>query len=164
MSGPAETDTRSIASRRITLVLGPRPGRKSLPTLATRGLTHVCTLLSEREGASTIESLAQKIGCTWIWLPIEGGSLDHLRHTHLEHHVTTLLGALRNEPQPNVYLHCSAGIHRTGFFAYTLLRLSGLDSDAARRELARLRPVTADQVGADRLALAEEMIAAFGPQ
>jgi protein-tyrosine phosphatase len=56
-------------------------------------------------------------------------------------------------------IHCSAGIHRTGMFGYALLRTCGLDVDAATEALARLRAVTAEGVGQQRLAWAEELAA-----
>ncbi|MGI9379647.1 MAG: tyrosine-protein phosphatase [Methyloligellaceae bacterium] len=60
---------------------------------------------------------------------------------------------------PRVYFHCSAGIHRTGFFVYLLLRFRGLNGDQAYDGLKDLRPVTAEQVGEERLELADNLIA-----
>ncbi len=62
-------------------------------------------------------------------------------------------------PQSRIYLHCSAGIHRIGFFAYVLLRLLGRNQADAFVQLQTMRPVTAEQVGSDRLALADDMTA-----
>lgn len=141
-----------------TLILGPRPGKKSFNRLASLELTHCCTLLSDREGAPAIEPIAKRLGCAWVWLPIEGGGLDTLRATDMAGHVRTLDRALEGTEAPRVYLHCSAGIHRTGFFAYLLLRLGGLDPNAALMALTDLRPVTAEQVGEDRIELAESLL------
>lgn len=140
-----------------TLILGPRPGKKSFDRLSELNLTHCCTLLSEREQAPTIERISRRLNCEWIWLPIEGGHLETLRALEIEKYVETFFSAIAQNAHPRVYLHCSAGIHRTGFFAYLLLRADGWTQADATRHLAQLRPVTADQVGDERIALAEQM-------
>ncbi|MEM7426553.1 MAG: tyrosine-protein phosphatase [Pseudomonadota bacterium] len=148
----------TLARETGSFVIGPRPGKKSVGTLKDLKLTHCCTLLSEREDVRPIQKICNNLGCTWIWLPIEGGRLEILQETDLEGHVETLARALGAEAAPRVYFHCSAGIHRTGFFVYVLLRLGGLEPDRARQRLADLRPVTAEQVGAERLQLADEIV------
>ena len=60
-------------------------------------------------------------------------------------------------------MHCSAGLHRTGYVGYILLRLMGLDESAAFEALKELRPITAEEVGADRIALAEAFVRGYKP-
>lgn len=50
-----------------------------------------------------------------------------------------------------IYIHCSAGIHRTGMITYGFLRASGLTSDAARALISELRLETGVAVGEYRL-------------
>ena len=154
----------AFGQRNVALFIGPRPGKKTLNALRDLELTHCCTLLSEREGAPAIRSTCGKIGCEWVWVPLQGGRVEVLREAGLANLVRTFLEAVCETPEPRIYLHCSAGIHRTGFFAYVLLRLRGLDRSAALRELAELRSVTAEQVGDERLDLADEMVAPLLPQ
>jgi Tyrosine phosphatase family len=151
----------ALGERELQLFLGPRPGKKSLGTLVALDLTHCCTLLSEREDVQPVRKICQSLGCEWVWLPIEGGRLDVLRETDVVGHFQTLIQRIADEPKPRIYFHCSAGIHRTGFFAYLLLRLRGLSRDEAFSELTALRPVTAGQVGEERLDLADELVARF---
>jgi len=150
-----------LNNRHPQFLIGPRPGRKSRAALSAMNLTHCCTLLSAREDAQAIEKISRDLQCQWVWLPIEGGRLDILRVTDLTAHVQKLVDSITTTPdgEPRIYFHCSAGIHRTGFFVYSLLRLQGLDRQQARTKLVELRPVTAEQVGEDRLALADTMIA-----
>ena len=140
------------------IVLGPRPGKKSLKMLAEMELTHCCTLLSEREDVSPIRKISQNLACEWIWLPIGGGRLEILEEVDLKACFQTLAKAVAERPDPRVYFHCSAGIHRTGFFVYALLKLCGLERGAARTRLAELRTVTAEQVGEERLDLADRLV------
>ena len=144
----------------MTITLGPRPGKKSLARLQELAPTHCATLLSAREDAPLIEKICTKIGtsarpCTWVWLPMEGGNIEVLRGTDVHALVETLSAAIKDTAAPHIYLHCSAGIHRTGFFAYILLRLMGLEAQAATQRLAALRAVTAEQVTPERIELAE---------
>ena len=141
-----------------SLILGPRPGKKSFERLSQLNLTHCCTLLGEKETPSAIKKISARLGCEWLWLPIDGGGLETLQAVDIESHVRTLNSALDGVPNPVVYLHCSAGIHRTGFFAYLLLRVKGEAPDQAVATLEKLRTVTAQQVGEERIALAEEML------
>ncbi len=46
---------------------------------------------------------------------------------------------------------------RTGMFGYALLRVAGLDREAALATLRELRAVTADGVGTERLAWGDRM-------
>jgi protein-tyrosine phosphatase len=137
-----------------SLVLGHRPGRKSKGALGRLGLTHVCTLLDKREGPAPVERIAHELGCIWVWIPIAGGGLDILRALDTEAAVIKLARALAGAPHPRVYVHCSAGIHRTGFFASLLLRLQSQNTLEVLAALEALRPVTTQQVGPDRVALA----------
>lgn len=141
-----------------SIVLGPRPGKKSFARLDEMNLTHCCTLLGEREDPNPIKKICKKLDCEWLWLPIEGGNQEALRTTDLAGHVRALDAVMKEVENPKIYLHCSAGIHRTGFFAYILLRVSGLDPDKALASLSDLRTVTSTQVGDERIALAETLL------
>ena len=50
-----------------------------------------------------------------------------------------------------VMVHCAAGIHRTGVFAYSLLRATGLSGKGAMTKILELREVTHRGVGKDRI-------------
>jgi protein tyrosine/serine phosphatase len=58
--------------------------------------------------------------------------------------------------QHYTYIHCSAGIHRTGMITYGLLRYLGKDKNDAKQTLLNLREVTANQVGEERLTWADQ--------
>jgi protein-tyrosine phosphatase len=51
-----------------------------------------------------------------------------------------------------LYVHCSAGLHRTGMFAFAYLRHRGLATAEAVTLIRELRPLTADELTEDRLA------------
>ena len=50
-----------------------------------------------------------------------------------------------------VLVHCAAGIHRTGVFAYSLLRATGLSGKNAMAKILAIREVTHRGVGQVRI-------------
>lgn len=145
----------------VELILGPRPGKKSKDAIQARGVTHVLTLLSPREQPDSVGKIARNIGAEWHHFPIDGGHMDTLATVDLSRLFLLYDDITRVREDAVIYLHCSAGIHRTGFAIYALLRYRGLTPEQAQAEVANLRPVTSEQVGEDRLALAEEMFTAW---
>lgn len=141
----------------MQILLGPRPGKKSRDAIKAQGVTNLVTLLSAREQPDSVSKLARSIGATWHHFPIDGGHMDTLAEVDLSNLFLLHDEIVRERADAIIYLHCSAGIHRTGFVIYLLLRYRGLSPEAARAEVAALRPVTSEQVGPDRLALADSM-------
>ena len=133
------------------LALSHRPRRKDIARLPELGITHVVTLLAEREGAKEIGEAVRNAGLTWIWCPLANGQPPDAQVTATIRRVLAELAGLVEEGAA-VLVHCSAGIHRTGMFGYALLRQLGLDRAAARSKLTELRAVTGEGVGEDRLA------------
>lgn len=133
------------------LSVGPRPKLRGLGALRDAGATHLATLLSAQEGAEELGAAARAAGLAWVWLPLANGDPPALPRTPelltaLDAWGEVLAGGAR------IYLHCAAGIHRTGMIAYALMRRLGVAADAARLRLAELRPITASEVGEPRLA------------
>ncbi len=102
-----ETMVSSYLDGRITLTVGPRPGKRSVGALQNLGLTHCCTLLSAREGAEQVRDLCKKLGneeqpCEWLWLPIEGGNIATLQATDLKTLMAELISAIEAQKAPHV--------------------------------------------------------------
>lgn len=57
-----------------------------------------------------------------------------------------------------MYIHCAAGIHRTGIFAYMLQRIFGVNTGEAYENLHAIREHTYKGVGKWRIELAEGFI------
>lgn len=145
----------------VKIILGPRPGKKSKDSIQAQGVTDILTLLSAREQPGSIEKLARSIGADWHHFPVDGGHLETLAKLDVAQLFLTHDNIVRSRDAPIIYLHCSAGIHRTGFVMYLLLRYDGHDPGQAVSDLAEMRSVTRDQVGDDRIALAEEKFLAW---
>ncbi|HET9622079.1 MAG TPA: tyrosine-protein phosphatase [Kofleriaceae bacterium] len=133
------------------LALSHRPRKVALAAWRDQGATHVVTLLGAHEGAPEIGAEAQRAGLTWIWIAMAGAAIpDEAATRELRPRLAEVADVVRGGGR--AVIHCSAGIHRTGMIGYAVLRLLGAPPDLARSQLAELRDVTAEGVGADRQA------------
>lgn len=131
--------------------IGHKPGSKiSYKVLQENGITTILTLLNQNEGVLLIEKDAKKAGLNWIWFPFSAS--NPLQGEDLKK-AWDLYAQLKKELEAGckIYIHCSAGIHRTGMITYGLLRYLGNDKQTARTFLIKLRRVTAEPVGEERL-------------
>jgi protein-tyrosine phosphatase len=133
------------------LALSHRPRRKDVARLPEFGVTHVVTLLAEREGAKEIGEAVRQARLTWIWCPLANGKPPDALATATIRPVLAELATLVDEGG-TIVVHRSAGIHRTRMFGYALLRQLGLEPAAARAKLTELRAVTGEGVGEERIA------------
>jgi protein-tyrosine phosphatase len=147
----AMSDPKLVSVGAGALALSHRPKHKDVLRLPGFGVTHVVTLLAEREGAKAIGEAVRRAGLTWIWCPLDNAQPPGAWCTAELRLVLTELAALVASGA-KILVHCSAGIHRTGMFGYALLRQLGDEPSAARMKLIELRVVTAEGVGRDRLA------------
>jgi predicted protein tyrosine phosphatase len=122
------------------------------------GVTHIATVLSRTEGAQSIGEAAAKAGMTWLWIELGSTkSLPQRRRPDVLETLQRMTSAL--DAGGRIYLHCSAGIHRTGMIAAALLFHLGFDEPQTKATLAALRPLTATDVGETRLEWARSFAA-----
>jgi len=131
------------------LALGHRPSKQRLLDLCLLGASHILTLLSGSEGALEVKKMVEVSRLTSIWFPMESGKppADDRRPDAIV--LFDQLEALL-DGGASIYVHCSAGIHRTGMIANGLLRHLGHSQIEANKILLALRQDTADGVGDER--------------
>jgi hypothetical protein len=132
------------------LAIGHRPGARAIKRLPSAGVTLVVTVLTESEGAAQIEASARGAGLAWIWLPL--GSTKNLparAKPEIRAALEEIAAALKAGGR--LYLHCSAGLHRTGMISAALLFHLGYDEAQVRATIEAMRPLTAQEMGAARL-------------
>jgi hypothetical protein len=138
-----------VGIRLGALAIGHRPPLRALKHMRQAGVTHIVTILSDRERPQPIAEAARNAGLEWIWIQL--GSTKNLP-ARARPEIAAALRSLASvlEGGGRIYLHCSAGIHRTGMIAAALLFQLGRSDDEVSEMLARLRPVTAKGLGSER--------------
>ena len=153
---PVKLDINWLPLSNGHLAIGHKPGGK-LPFdgMKHAGTSAILTLLQENEDAAKIGTGAKNAGIDWIWFPFSA-SRPHEKERIQE--VSDLYAILQQRLNngEKIYIHCSAGIHRTGMISYGLLRYLGQDTITAKETLRSLREVTAEQVGEERLIWSEQ--------
>lgn len=138
------------------LALWHRPGRRHFGALLDAGVTHLVTLLSEREGAAGIGEQAESAGLRWVWLPLRGAKQPEAGARQALDESLSRLSSLLDQGN-SLLIHCSAGIHRTGMVAYALLRLRGLSRDEALAAIEHARPHTREGLVEHHLGWGDEI-------
>lgn len=132
------------------LAIGHRPSAKLVADLKLQNTSHLLTLLSEGEGSRNIKILCDKSDMGWLWFPMKSaGSPAEDRLQELADLFQKMESILKDGGK--IYIHCSAGIHRTGMITFAFLRFIGLDIEEAKTKLTELRPTTSEGVGEDRM-------------
>jgi protein-tyrosine phosphatase len=137
------------------LALNHRPGGRDFKLLRESGCTHVVTLLKESEFAERIGNKTKNAGLQWVWLPVPNGNYPegdvHERLLEAMPQLSQLL-----DEGNSLFIHCSAGIHRTGMVAYGLLRWRGMERDEAMRVIHEMRKETAEGMMEKRMRWGDE--------
>lgn len=142
------------------LGLWARPSLSKFSEWKEKGLTTVLTLLSTAEEAQRVGAAVTYAGLVWHWFEqANGQDLPAPRRFELLQELQTINHEI--DAGSWVLIHCAAGMHRTGMAAYALLRLRGLDRDAALELMQQMRPVTREGVGEKRLAWVDGWLAEF---
>lgn len=128
------------------LAIGGRPSMRLIEELGKDSCTTIVTLLrkSEEKFAKEIGEKCENLGINWIWLPLSASVLP--QGTELQN-VLTSMNQVKDklEQGERIFIHCAAGIHRTGAFTYGLLRFLGNSPDIAKEIIKKLRPITEQQ-------------------
>lgn len=149
----------NVPKRNCQLTVWHKLTSKAIKQLSSQdNCTHIISLLGEKEKPELIEAACKNNNIEWIWVNIQGAKDETLieNASILSDAVDKVL-LLLDSPF-KILVHCSAGVHRTGTFTYSLLRKAGFSIEEAKELLYDIRPVTARQVGNNRLQIAEEHI------
>jgi len=121
--------------------------------------TFVVTCQGPGESPEEVKKACEVVGLKWLWVRMTGANGALMGSATFQRPVIAGLATVREAVAAgeHVLVHCAAGIHRTGFFTYALLRICGFGSEEAMKKLDEIRHVTAAQGGAHRFALSEDL-------
>ena len=122
------------------LFLGPRPKVKDIPTLS-RKFDKVVILLRNNELGNLIEEY-KKNGTDIIHAPFLVGSKLEEELTKVRQSIKEVANFIKSGK--NIFVHCSAGIHRTGTFAYSVFRYMGYDRRESIKRVSEIRNITGE--------------------
>jgi protein tyrosine phosphatase len=133
------------------ICIGHRPKLKHIPKLKKEGFTHIVTILSEKECANKILSAVKTTGMIPLWIELGSAEpvFDEVMLKKIKSAYDEIQNALINNGK--VYIHCSAGIHRTGMITNGLLLYLGYSNNEALQIIKSLREITYKEVGEARL-------------
>ena len=108
-------------SNKGRLALSERPKIKEIKSLLNTECDVVVTILGEKgEQASIIGHEVEQCGMIWEWVKIQNTSSISDRERLYFKSAVLKVSEFINEDK-SVLIHCSAGLHRTGIFAYCVL-------------------------------------------
>ena len=124
------------------LALSERPKFKEVKKLVPAGCDRVVTILSAKgEQAHKIGEAVESAGMAWEWLKVSHAtSITEQEVSLFRTSVRTIFERINTGE--SVLVHCSAGLHRTGMFAYALLRSGNLQHDESLKLIKEIRPAT----------------------
>jgi protein-tyrosine phosphatase len=135
------------------LKIGHKPGGRkiSFQSLLNDKANTVLSILGEKEGAAFIGDQCKSVGMDWIWLPLSNANIPPDSMTGK---ITEVFKKIKEQlsQQRKIFIHCSAGLHRTGMITNAFLLYFGHDEETALKILSMLRPLTAHAAGETRLA------------
>lgn len=151
------TQVKTLSVLNGFLAVGPRPASDEVEELIQK-FDCVITLQLENERVDEISQLCQSFNVRWLWVPIRAVNWELIRDQSLFISILEGISQVKNllEHGSTLFIHCAAGIHRTGFFTYILLRSCNISEANTLSSLASLRPIILKKIGQHRLDLAEE--------
>lgn len=130
------------------LAIGPRPGRRSsLPKLEKEGCDYIVSILGKKEQPEVIQRAAETRGWGWYHIPMPSAKPPPEEYDELFRDDLARLTELLEDGH-SVYLHCSAGLHRTGMIAEAWLMQEGVEDPL--KTLREMREQTADEMTFER--------------
>ena len=125
-------------------------------------VNYILTIQHESEKPEVIQKYVQEIGdIYWHNLPLRGANMAIFMNKTVQKLIIDNILFIINYMKNNeiiLFMHCTAGIHRTGTILYTLLRVCGESKENALKAVKYIRIDTFNKCGTNRLNYAEEFL------
>ena len=125
-------------------------------------LNYVLTILHSGEHPETIKKYCEEIGnIEWENLPLKGANMALFMNKEVQSMIINNIMKIMkemNEKKLIIFIHCAAGVHRTGTILYTILRCAGESKENALEAIKKIRIETWRNCGENRINYAEEFL------
>ena len=125
-------------------------------------VNYILTIQHEKENPKIIEKYTKDIGDIYCHnLPLTGANMAIFMNKNVQKMIIDNIILILNYMKNNkivLFMHCAAGIHRTGTILYTILRLCGENIESAFEAMKFIRIDTYRKCGENRLKYAEEFL------
>ena len=125
-------------------------------------VNYILTIQHENEKPETIKKYTEEIkDITWHNLPLKGANMAIFMNKEVQKMIINNILILLNVMKKNkivLFIHCAAGIHRTGTILYTILRLCDESIESSMEAIKFIRLDTYRKCGDNRLKYAEEFL------
>jgi protein-tyrosine phosphatase len=139
-----------------------RPSGKEIKSMKlTYGVNCVLTLQGAKEKPEEIKKMCEENNLKWLHVELAGATIPYFQKQETQKNLIT---SLKNLTQilknfsVNLFIHCAAGLHRTGIVIYSLLRIFGETPESALKAIEYIRSETRKEVGEKRLEFSEKFI------
>jgi protein-tyrosine phosphatase len=139
-----------------------RPTSKHIKQMkSVYGVNHVLTLQYEKEKPQEVEKWCINNEINWHHIELYAANMPYFQKKDTQKliakHVLDLYHLLKKE-EITLFIHCAAGVHRTGTIVYSILRMFGESPEDALKAMEYIRLETRKNVGEERIAIAEQYI------
>ena len=125
-------------------------------------VNYILTIQHEKENPKIIEKYTKDLGdIYWHNLPLTGANMAVFMNKNVQKMIIDNILFLINYMKNNkivLFMHCAAGIHRTGTILYTILRLCEESIESALEAIKYIRIDTFRKCGDNRFKYAEEFL------
>lgn len=127
----------------------------------TYGVNYILTLLHDKEKPQDIGDLCGKNEMQWQLITLQGANVAYFKNSNTQKAIIEglmkIYDILLNE-EITLFVHCAAGLHRTGTILYCILRMFDESPETALKAIEIIRIDTRNKVGDDRINMAETVL------
>ena len=126
------------------------------------GVNMILTILYDKEKPELIKQFTESVGdIKWKNLPLCGANMALFMKPQTQKMIIECISDILKYMKDNktiLFLHCAAGVHRTGTILYTILRATGETKETAMEAIKAIRMETYRNCGSNRINYAEEFL------
>jgi len=139
-----------------------RPTPKQVKSMRQIYKVNYClTLQKQKENPLDVLKYCQDNNIEWQLIELDGANIAYMKKKEVLLRIVDGLYIVCQKlltENINLFIHCAAGLHRTGTILYSILRIFGETPESAFSAIGIIREDTQREVGKERIKIAENVI------